>query len=41
MPGMISSTIRISALGIYLATVADKVPSRVYNIGSGVGVSLE
>ncbi|HVZ51402.1 MAG TPA: NAD(P)-dependent oxidoreductase [Pseudolabrys sp.] len=24
-----------SALGVYLATVADKVPSRVYNIGSG------
>lgn len=29
-----------SALGIYLATIADKVPSRVYNIGSGVGQSL-
>ncbi|AXK81507.1 NAD(P)-dependent oxidoreductase [Pseudolabrys taiwanensis] len=29
-----------SALGIYLATVAEKVPSRVYNIGSGVGVGL-
>ena len=29
-----------SALGIYLATVAEKVPSRVYNIGSGVGRSL-
>jgi UDP-glucose 4-epimerase len=29
-----------SALGIYLATVAEKVPSRVYNIGSGQGVSL-
>jgi UDP-glucose 4-epimerase len=29
-----------SALGIYLATVADKVPSRVYNIGSGVGHTL-
>ena len=29
-----------SARGIYLATVADKVPSRVYNIGSGVGSSL-
>jgi nucleoside-diphosphate-sugar epimerase len=29
-----------SATGIYLATVADKVPSRVYNIGSGEGVSL-
>jgi UDP-glucose 4-epimerase len=24
-----------SALGVYLATIADKVPSRVYNIGSG------
>jgi UDP-glucose 4-epimerase len=29
-----------SALGIYLATVAAKVPSRVYNIGSGVGLTL-
>src|SRR5215475_7073148 len=29
-----------SALGIYLATVADKVPSRVYNIGSGEGLTL-
>src|SRR3981189_3513765 len=29
-----------SALGIYLATVADKVQSRVYNIGTGVGVTL-
>jgi UDP-glucose 4-epimerase len=29
-----------SALGIYLATVADKVSSRVYNIGSGEGVGL-
>jgi UDP-glucose 4-epimerase len=29
-----------SALGIYLATVADKVPSRVYNIGSGTGQTL-
>ena len=29
-----------SALGIYLATVADKVPSRVYNIGSGYGLGL-
>jgi UDP-glucose 4-epimerase len=29
-----------SALGIYLATVAEKVPSRVYNIGTGVGVTL-
>jgi UDP-glucose 4-epimerase len=29
-----------SALGIYLATVADKVKSRVYNIGTGVGVTL-
>jgi len=29
-----------SALGVYLATVADKVPSRVYNIGSGVGLTL-
>jgi UDP-glucose 4-epimerase len=30
-----------SALGIYLATVAEKVPSRVYNIGSGRAVSLD
>jgi UDP-glucose 4-epimerase len=30
-----------SALGIYLATMADKVPSRVYNIGSGLGLSLD
>jgi UDP-glucose 4-epimerase len=29
-----------SALGIYLATVAPKLPSRVYNIGTGVGVTL-
>ena len=29
-----------SALGIYLATVAEKVPSRVYNIGSGEGAGL-
>jgi UDP-glucose 4-epimerase len=29
-----------SAHGIYLATVADKVKSRVYNIGTGVGVTL-
>src|SRR5271170_2960165 len=29
-----------SALGVYLATVADKVPSRVYNIGSGEGLTL-
>lgn len=29
-----------SALGIYLATIADSVPSRVYNIGSGIGLSL-
>jgi UDP-glucose 4-epimerase len=29
-----------SALGIYLATVADRVKSRVYNIGTGVGVTL-
>jgi UDP-glucose 4-epimerase len=29
-----------SALGIYLATIAEKVPSRVYNIGSGVGFTL-
>lgn len=29
-----------SARGIYLATVADKVPSRIYNIGSGIGVTL-
>ena len=29
-----------SALGIYLATIADKIKSRVYNIGTGVGVTL-
>ena len=29
-----------SALGVYLATMADKVPSRVYNIGSGEGLTL-
>lgn len=29
-----------SALGIYLATVAKEVPSRVYNIGSGEGLTL-
>lgn len=29
-----------SALGIYLATVAENVPSRIYNIGSGVGRTL-
>jgi UDP-glucose 4-epimerase len=29
-----------SALGVYLATVAEKVPSRVYNIGSGEGQTL-
>ena len=29
-----------SALGIYLATVADKLASRVYNIGTGMGVTL-
>jgi UDP-glucose 4-epimerase len=29
-----------SALGIYLATTADKLKSRVYNIGTGVGVTL-
>lgn len=29
-----------SALGIYLATVAEAVPSRVYNIGSGEPASL-
>lgn len=29
-----------SALGIYLATMAEKVPSRVYNIGSGIGLGL-
>ena len=29
-----------SALGIYLATVAEKVKSRVYNIGTGTGVTL-
>jgi UDP-glucose 4-epimerase len=30
-----------SALGIYLATVATKLPSRVYNIGTGTGVTLK
>jgi UDP-glucose 4-epimerase len=30
-----------SALGIYLATVADRLKSRVYNIGTGVGVTLK
>ena len=29
-----------SALGVYLATVAEKVPSRVYNVGSGEGLTL-
>lgn len=29
-----------SAVGIYLATIADKVPSRIYNIGSGIGSTL-
>ncbi len=29
-----------SALGIYLATVSEKAPSRVYNIGSGIGATL-
>ena len=29
-----------SALGVYLATIATKVPSRVYNIGSGEGCTL-
>ena len=29
-----------SALGIYLATIADNPKSRVYNIGSGVGLTL-
>jgi UDP-glucose 4-epimerase len=29
-----------SALGIYLATIAETVKSRVYNIGTGVGVTL-
>jgi UDP-glucose 4-epimerase len=29
-----------SALGIYLATMAGKLTSRVYNIGTGVGVTL-
>jgi UDP-glucose 4-epimerase len=29
-----------SALGIYLATIAEKVPSRIYNIGSGQGITL-
>jgi UDP-glucose 4-epimerase len=30
-----------SALGIYLATVAGKLRSRVYNIGTGTGVTLK
>lgn len=30
-----------SALGIYLATIAPKVPSRIYNIGSGAGNTLQ
>jgi UDP-glucose 4-epimerase len=30
-----------SATGIYLATVAEKVRSRVYNIGTGTGVTLK
>jgi|SRR5665213_1649636 len=29
-----------SALGIYLATIAEKIPGRIYNIGSGVGLTL-
>ena len=29
-----------SALGIYLATIADKIKSRVFNIGTGTGVTL-
>ncbi len=29
-----------SALGIYLATIVDRVTSRVYNIGSGYGLTL-
>ena len=29
------------AYGVYLATIAEKVPSRVYNIGSGEGHSLD
>jgi UDP-glucose 4-epimerase len=29
-----------SALGIYLATIAEKMPSRIYNIGSGIGLTL-
>ena len=29
-----------SALGIYLATIADNPKSRVYNIGTGVGLTL-
>ncbi len=36
-----SSTTRTPRYGIYLATVADEgAKSRVYNIGSGVGVTL-
>ena len=29
-----------SALGIYLATVADNPKSRIYNIGTGIGLTL-
>ena len=30
-----------SALGIYLATIAENVNSRVFNIGTGIGVTLK
>ncbi len=30
-----------SALGIYLATVTEKLQSRVFNIGTGVGITLQ
>jgi len=30
-----------SALGIYLATVAKNLDSRVFNIGTGIGVTLK
>jgi UDP-glucose 4-epimerase len=29
-----------SALGIYLATIAEKIPGRIYNIGSGIRLTL-
>ena len=36
----ILSTTRTRRSGSILATIADKVPSRVYNIGNGIGQSL-